>query len=242
MEAILTPSIDDTTFTSIFNDTDLFTKYRVTIQFIDKVMGGVPQKPEIIEGWLRKKMLGNDDAELRQMMLNTLDELGMEVEAEMTMEQLYEVARHAAAKHAGNTFYRDEHGLYLKGHQPKAMLKEAVNILFAGERWGKTNKGPKNFLAERVFVDELRIYLGRDEPDGTDLQIGHVSGPQGPRSTLTYVDYCRRPSVSFTVSSLNDCIKPEQWKKMLILCQKSGLGALRSMGNGQFVMKQFDKL
>ena len=42
----------------------------------------------------------------------------------------------------------------------EAALKESVHILYAGDRWGKTKKGPKSFVAERVFLEGDRIYLG----------------------------------------------------------------------------------
>ncbi len=244
MESTLTPPISAplAPVVGIWDDGGTFTKYRVTLTFVDKVMGGVPQDPNIIEGWLRKKFTGDGDAEIRAAMFRTLDELGVDVDTEMTMEQLYEVAKRAAATQKGNTFFRDEFGLYLSAFQVKAMFKECTNIQFAGERWGTTKKGPKNYLAERVFVDDHRVYLGRDEPDGTHLQIGQVTGPKGPRSTLTYYDYALGASASFVVSSLHDCITPAQWREILVLGQKIGLGAIRSLGHGQFRVTAFDRL
>ena len=119
--------------------------------------------------------------------------------------------------------------------------KENTNTLYAGERWGKTKKGPKAYLSERVFVDEERIYLGREKADGVHLQIGHVTGPQGPRSTLTYYDYVQQPTISFTLSSVEDCITADQWKRILVLMQRNGVGALRSLGHGQFRITAFDR-
>lgn len=120
--------------------------------------------------------------------------------------------------------------------------KESSNILFAGTRWGVTKKGPKNAMAEWVFVDEKRIPLGRIQPDGVHTQVGHVTGPKGPRSTLTYYDYCERAECSFTVSSLEDRVERAQWERILIAGEKLGLGALRSLSHGQFVVTAFDRL
>ena len=226
----------------LWDDSDLFTRYRVELTFVDKVMGGVPQRPEIIEGWLRQRFTGNDNAEMRMLMLRTLEQLDLPVDAEMTMEQLHEVAKHAAAQQKGNTFFRNWGFLCLGDYQIKAGLKESTNILFGSDRWGPTRKGPKGYLAERVFVDEQWISLGKEEPDGTHLQIGQVTGPKGPRSTLTYYDYVQRASIAFTVSSLEDCIKTDQWRKILLLMQREGLGAIRSLAHGQFRVTAFDKL
>lgn len=229
------------TIDGIWDDNELFAKYRVSLRFTDRVMGGVPQRPEMIESWLRQRITGGDE-EVRLMMIRTLDELGVDAPVDMSMDDLYAAAKRVAKEQHGNTFRRDQNGLFLAAYQIKAALKENTNILYAGDRWGKTKKGPKAYLAERVFVDEDRVHLGRDEPDGMHLQVGHVTGPQGPRSTLTYYDYCEQPSAQFTVSSLQDCIEPDQWKMVFLAMQRNGVGALRSMGYGQFKVTGFDRV
>lgn len=219
----------------------LFTKYRVTLRFVGRLMGGVPQKPEAIEGWIRKRIQGGD-AEVFQLMRETLDDLAVDTDGMETIDQLYAAAKRFAAEQHGNTFRRDANGIFLAAYQIKAAIKENVNILYAGDRWGKTKKGPKSFVAERVFVDEERIYLNRTEPDGMHLQVGHVVGPRGPRSTLTYYDYCEQPEVTFTVSSLRDEVTGQQWKEIFLAMQRNGIGALRSMGYGQFKVTDFTRL
>jgi hypothetical protein len=236
-----TPKVAGGDVVGIWDDSQLFTRYRVGLTFVGKVMGGVPQKPEIIESWLRQRILGGDE-ELRLQLLKTLDDLDIEVPTDATREDIIEAAKKVAASRNGNTFRRDERGLFLADYQIKALFKECTNILFAGDRWGVTKKGPKSFLAERVFVDEPAIHMDRFDPDGTHLQVGQVSGPKGPRSTLTYYDYCEGATISFTVSSLNDCITLDQWKQILLLGQREGLGALRSMGYGQFRVTAFDRV
>jgi hypothetical protein len=169
----------------------------------------------------------------------------MEPDAELTREQLDEIAKKAAAEQKGNTFFRNESGLCLGDYQIKAMLKEATSIIYPwgpDNKWGPTRKAPRSFLAERVFIDEKWVPLGRDEPDGKHLQIGQVSGPKGPRSTLTYYDYCLQPTAVFTVFSLEDMVKPEQWQRILLTGQREGLGAIRSLSHGQFKVKAFDRL
>ena len=228
-------------------ETDVFTKYRVGLTFTHWVMGGIPQKPELIESWLRQRVLGGDE-ELRAMLIKTLEDLEYDIPAEATHEEILEAIKKVAAQRNGNTFRRNEDGLVLSGYQIKAMLKEATAIMFPGgqgegtHKWGVTKKAPRSYLAERVFVDELQVPLGRTDPDGTHLQIGQVKGAQGPRSTLTYVDYCEQPSIEFTVSSLQDSIDKAKWTEILVLCQRLGLGALRSMGYGTFKVTAFDKL
>lgn len=216
------------------NTARLFTHYRVSIQFRDRVMGGVPRDPRVIEGWLRSKAGVTDQDEIIAMTRRTLIDLGQELPETATIEEMIAASEKIAAERSTNGFKRGADGLILEGRQIKAALKEATHILYAGERWGVTKKGPKSFLAERVFVLEDEIPLGRAEPDGVHLMVGHVSGPGGPRSTLTYHEYCERPSCVFTVLSAGDAIDAAKWAEMLTLMQENGIGALRSQQHGRF--------
>src|SRR3990167_2066891 len=186
---------------SIFAETtaSLFTTYACEIKLRSKMLGGIPKSPNIIEGWLRSKAGINEDEEVRQAMLRTLVELGAEVTPEMSYQQLEEASKSLAAVKSTNGFKQNEDGLYLEDRQIKAMLKEAVNILYAGDRWGKTKKGPRNFTAERVFIQPAEISLGRREPDGVELMIVHASTPQGPRSSLSYHEYVEGAVLEFSV-------------------------------------------
>jgi len=114
--------------------------------------------------------------------------------------------------------------------------KENISIVYGKARFGPTLKGGKGFLAERVFVEEDNVPLVRHEPDGVEMFIGHVSGAQGPRSTLTYYEYCQRPELTFTLASLQDCIKHDQWEAIFEQAEMNGLGSLRSQGHGRFTL------
>lgn len=261
MTSTIITTVDDTPLAPVvglWDDTPvakkLFTKYRVTIQFAYRVFGGVPQKHDIMEGWLRQRIIGGDE-ELKQVMLRTMDELGQEVEDNMTADQLDALAKKVAKDQHSNTFRREVPGggVYISEYQVKAMLKENVSILYpysapnGAGKMGPTSKAARAFWAERVFVDEPRIFLGRDEPDGMHLQIGHVPSPKGQKSTLTYYAYCEnsadRPlTATFTMSSMEDMVKEEMWQRVLLSGQKNGLGAVRSMSTGQFKVIEFGKV
>lgn len=230
----------------------LFLRFRVTLTFTNIVLGGVPQKPELIEAWLRQRITGGDE-EVRQMMVKTLDDLGVDVAGGMSMEELKEAAKRVAAEQHGNTFRRDEVGLFLMPYQPKALLKEVVSMLYPysekANRMGPTSKAARAFWAERVFIEDHQVHLLRDgqplqEPDGVHLQIGHLkNGPKGPRSTLTYYDFCRQPTVSFVARVLQDVIPESMWKNVLLGGQFQGIGALRSMEPyGRFKVTGFERL
>ncbi len=120
------------------------------------------------------------------------------------------------------------------------MLKESTNILFAGERWGVTRKGPRSFVAERVFVEPDKLWLGRQEPSGVELMVGHLSGPTVPRSTLGYHEYVEQPALEFTILAVREALTREQWADIWVLAQENGFGALRSQGFGRFYLDRWE--
>jgi len=208
--------------------------------FRDKLIGGVPKDPRLIEGWLRARAGLEVAQEIRQAMLRTLGELGVEVQEDMTFEQLEQASAALAARKQTTGFKVGEHGLYVEARQVKAMLKESTNVLFGGERWGSTRKGPRSFVAERVFVEPDKLWVGVDETSGVELMIGHLWGPTGPRSTLGYHEYVERPALEFTVMAVRDALTPEQWADIWVHAQENGFGALRSQGFGRFYLDQWE--
>ena len=230
----------------------LYTTYRVELRFVDLVMGGHPKDPNVIEAWLQTRVMGGDEV-IRQRLVEALADIDVEVPTDATKEEIIAATKAIAATRTGQGFRQNADGLCLARYNVVAMLKESTAILYpyeavkagvpgSGCAWGKTRKAPRSFLAERVNVREFRIPLGRIEPDGTHMQIGHISGPKGKRSILAYVDYCVQPSITFTISSVDDAITAEQWQKILLCGQERGLSAMRSQGYGQFKVIGFDRL
>jgi len=69
-------------------------------------------------------------------------------------DDLVAASAKAASDKQSNGFKRpDGVHLALETRHVKAMLKEVININYAHERWGATRKGPKNFAAERLYID-----------------------------------------------------------------------------------------
>ncbi len=237
--------------TSVFGTEGMWDEWAVTLRFRDKLLGGIPKDPKVIEGWLRARAGIDKDWEIQQMMLRTMREIDpdLEVPENASLEALLALSEKMAANQNTVGFKRNDNGPYIEERQVKAMLKEVTNILFAGDKWGRTRKGPKGYLAERVFVDPARIGLGREEPDGIELVIGHVSGPQGPRSVLAYHEYVEQAEVSFTLKAVEGTMdrpgkdsKEDPWRQMWLLAQENGLGALRSQGHGKFDVIKWDKI
>lgn len=235
----------------------MFTTYAARIRFRDRLMGGIPKNPKIIEGWLRSKAGIEQEEEIRRALLRTLLEVGADVTPDMTFEELEKASEGLAAQRQTNGFKIGDQGLYLESRTVKAMLKESVNILYpsATGKWGsvmKTNqkgetketggKMPKSFVAERVFVSPDRLWLGRMEPDGVEMFIGHVMGPKGPQSTLTYHEYVEGAVLDMNIMVLRDEVRAEHWPEIWVHAQENGLGALRSQGFGRFDIEQWERV
>ena len=221
----------------------LFTRYRCCLQFRDKVMGGTPKDPHLIEGWIRAKAGIEDVEEVRVAMVRTLAERGADVDPSMGYDEIEQAAAKLAGTKETSGFKRTkEHGLYLESRQLKAALKEATNILYAGTRVGPTKKGARSFLAERVFPTPDQIYLGRAEPDGIEMVVGHVTSAQGPRSTLGYHEYTRQSTILFDVLVAKDDIPHEWWPDIWTLIEENGIGALRSQGYGKSDVLAWDEI
>jgi hypothetical protein len=218
----------------------VFDRWHARLVFRERLIGGVPKDPRLIEGWLRAKAGLEDSQEIRQAMLRTLSEVGVEVSADMTFEQLERASAVLAGRKQTTGFKVGECGLYVESRQIKAMLKESTNVLFGGERWGPTRKGPRSYVAERVFVDPGRIWLGVDEPAGVELMIGHLMGPTGPRSTLGYHEYVDKPVLEFCVLAVRGSVAAEQWADIWVHAQENGFGALRSQGFGRFYVDRWE--
>jgi hypothetical protein len=220
----------------------LFTRYAARIEFRDKLLGGVPRQPKLIEGWLRSRAGLTDGDEIRHTMLRTLVELGVNVDSSMSFEQLEQASEAVAARKQTTGFKTGEHGLFLEARQVKALLKESSNIVFSGERFGPTRKTARPFVAERIFVEPDRLWLGAAEPDGVEMTVGHVVGAAGPCSIIGYHEYVCQAALEFTVLTMRDWLTPDQWSDIWVHAQENGLGALRSEGFGRFYIERWQRL
>ena len=201
-------------------------KWRVTVQFKAKVVGGIPAvgseltdaKRNLLEVWLKQR-LGDKLTE---------DELAAQV------EQTFEEAFQDGMEESSTTFKCDENGVYLEGRCAKAHLKEAGGRLGFHKPVKGTRPSLRQDLHEGLHVDEDRIYLMRDgehvtKPDGFEDKPIRVMTPQGPRSAIKRTAYVERATCTFTIRILNMLVvKEQQLVDILAFGQDLGLGADRS--------------
>lgn len=205
---------------------------------VTQLVGGTPADPNVAEGWLKTKWAAPD--ELIQQEIATLM-----VERGLTKEQATEEAnlnRHLTG------FRRDDNGLFLRGAQVKAALKEAASCAVAsnkleGAGWGKTNKGLLNYLAEHVFVIEEKIYI-RDEhgnivqkPTDTMQNFVHTFRGNG----IKIEEFVLDGVLDFTVWT-DHPFTWEQWGLIWTLGEFQGVGASRSQGYGRYMVTRWDPI
>lgn len=190
--------------------------YEVTLQFRDKVVGGIPKSKEMIERWLqaRKKP---------ELIDQTVAEMGDQLDE--TIDTMW------------TGFKADEKGLYIETRQIKAMFKEAANVI----RHAIGFKGfMKARVAEKVFIYPDKVYLGVTEPTGWEERPIHIITRQGPRSAFKRYDYVERARITFNFKVLDDGqITDEHLDAILEYAQDAGLGADRSQGMGKFDVVEF---
>lgn len=237
----------------------MFESISVTLQFSDRLVGGIPKDPKLIQGWIRKNMGITNELEVFEKTKQTLVESGVTVPEDATFEDLMKASDEIAEEIKTQGFKRTADGVvYIESRQVKAGIKESVNILFGAEKWGPTRKGARGYTAERVFIKpDLIIPDGDPTKVNVDLAIGHITGPKGPQSTIGYYEYLTRPIVSFNILQLRNQNKPPkkdgesepnnepalsfaQWAAVWAHMELNGLGSMRSQGFGQFDVIAFD--
>ena len=218
-------------------EVSLWQYFEVEIKISDKILGGTPKDPNVIDGWLNTVI--SDEHQMRKLAAETKEAMKPNEDEEKLKETLSE------ANWCG--FKRDENGLFIEGRTVKAMLKETANIL--------KNKldltAFKARVAERVFVLEDRVYLDTQTPDGDIEKPIHVMTAQGPRTSLKRTDYVSSPTIKCTLEAFDeplltkkkDKIVPQAYLEgILQFAMENGLGAERSQGYGRFEIVRFEKV
>lgn len=210
----------------------IWSNYVVRLEVLDRIYGGLPKNPELIEGFLKGKGVPDEAAK----------EMAPKIAAEIAAENVETEER------MWTTFKRDAVGLYIETRQIKALLKEAVGETEMWKQQGlaglKSRVGGAVFPKGQGGADQTRLYLFRNgtavkDPDGFDETVGHVSGPQGKRSILKRKDYVLKPTIEFTLRVANPRVKGEILRTLFEVGEELGLGADRSQEHGKFKVLEF---
>jgi hypothetical protein len=234
-------------------------KYRFSGQLIvGCIAGGIPTDPNVAEGWLRTKLGADKDDLIRELVVKTMDEMGVDVDqaAKLVDAQKhlngFKRLRCPTCPPQGHFCDTGAHQLFIENRQLKAALKEAASIAVAAgnltaRKWGTTNKGLLSFLAEHIFILEDRLPLFRAstpglpgdapvlEPDGVNQRFVHTFRGSG----IQYEEYVEEAAVDFTLISDWDFTE-KQWAAIFTTGEQNGLGASRSQGYGRYEVTRWD--
>jgi len=232
----------------VFGGDDVYTTYRVRLRVIDKLVGGIPSSPSVIKGWLKARMEVGD-RELQELVEQTLAERFPD--RQPTVDELADALLSTEAAPSINGFKRipGTGELAYEGRCMKAAIKEFANSAYPGTEWPGKEKIAKGFrkglmstLAERVFVREIYIGLGVKEPTGVEERVKHVTTPQGPRSSISRVEYVQQPTLEFHLRVRDDFLPWEAWARIWQVGEEIGIGADRGRSDGRFELLAFERL
>jgi len=213
-----------------FNARNFYDVYTIVIQMRDKLVGGKPKNPDILATHIAIKTQHNDEQTAEQISEATAALL------EPTEEKSW------------NGFLSDPtHGLFIDAFAVKAMFKESASMLrILVERRG-SKQVMQHAFEIKGLTHEMRVYLGRAAPYGSDAGPNHVQTPRGPRNAIKKVDYVQGAELAFelwvlaTHGSETRHIGEKEVRAMLTFAQENGLGADRSQGRGKFSVVSFEK-
>lgn len=205
--------------------------YKVTLRFQNRLCGGIPKHPGVIKSWLEARAPSEAALERREQAgeeITPIEELAEEVAG-----QVYAPTPEEQMSKVWAGFKHDEGmGLYVDGSHFKSHLKDCATVLSRM----LDIKAFKAKLANRLFVVEDQVPLGKAEPDGFWEHPVHVILPgQGPRSALKRTDYVHRPTLTLHLKVLSDgMVTRKTLEQLLEYGETHGFGAERGLGNGRY--------
>lgn len=202
--------------------------YDVTLQMTGYFAASLPKTREEIEKMLGYRMPGKppeDFTPLAELVNEVVEKVGTDEEEE---ELAYGWA----------TFPRDDNGLYYEGRCIRGHLKDCANQV--REVIQPVIKALKAKVANKVYVMTDIIPLMVDgvqagELAGTEQRFIQVMTKRGPRSTIKYIDYLVRPTLTFRLNVLDDGVITEEVLGAIFeYGSVHGLGQERSQGWGRY--------
>lgn len=134
-------------------------------------------------------------------------------------------------------------GLWIPSNNIKAGIKENWSVL--GLR--VSSRGSRGALAEGIFVvgegegeDKDWVCVSeKPEPDGVHKAVAHMTGAQGPVSSIKRHEFVKSPRLVFymiiaTAAAVADKVSDDELAKCFEHFTEHGMGACRSQGHGKF--------
>ena len=203
----------------------MWKEYRVELTMEDKFAASIPKTKEEIGKMLEHRMPTRKPegaVPIEELTEKVSEEVG--TEGESTEPEV-----------GWATFKNNDKGLYYEGRCIRGHIKDCatqVKDLFPD------TKAFKAKVANKVYVVNDVIPIGKDKPDGFEQRFIQVMTRQGPRSTYKYIDYVEGVKLEFTLRVLNDGVITEDMLQAIFdYGSVHGLGQERSQGWGRYSYK-----
>ncbi|MAH49852.1 hypothetical protein CMI37_28795 [Candidatus Pacearchaeota archaeon] len=192
-------------------DEFLYRRYSISLDFANGLAGGTPLTSNLISEHIQL---------FAQGVSNPL-KYAKQVEGEVTEE-----AMQAHLARCSSGFPADEDGIYLRGFQFNAMLKDAAQRMKATV----SKKGLGNTIRDGGLLFPHRIYL-----DAEPLIIERPVKPDNAPSNIKVFQVAEDVHLTIPCAVLENGDLPDKlFRQMWIVAQGIGLGANRHLGYGQF--------
>lgn len=206
-----------------------FTEIPITLSLAEKILGGIPKHPALLDSWLASRAKPPVNGE----------PLSQEAWTEERAAEMRDLIEPTEDK-SWCSFLRDADGIFLTQIQILAFLRDMASTL----GYLKTVRGLRQTLQHTMAIEPARVRLTRHDqiianPDGFDEHAVHVMTPQGPRTSIVRSDYVEAPAeIRFNLlvaTKREPKLTEEQVRELFeIGGRTNGLGARRSQGFGRF--------
>jgi polyhydroxyalkanoate synthesis regulator phasin len=257
-----------------------YVQYAVEARILNKIVGGTSRRLEttfaMIDSRVKAGKITEEEAEdIKSEVVKRYDEMRKKHSAHDKVsndagsaedpEALSSAA--SALESNWNSFWADEHGLYIETRTIKAAIRSslsALNVFTENVRLRKRVGHNDGTYVEGIGPHIDRIYLERagkpiTEPDDYEDRVVLLKTKQGPMSALKRVDVVWGDNMGSPAAKggsppyecvlrwrykvLKSCsLTEEDILKGMALLQDRGLGAMTSQGFGRFKLSAFERL
>lgn len=211
----------------------MWKKYEVELHFTTPFASSTPKNPKDIGAMLIARAPSESELKRRTEAGEAITPI-----AELAEQVAEEVEAGEEVERGYATFKRDETGLYYEARCVRAHIKDCSNQL-----QGLLGiKALKSKVANRVYVEPAKIYLGKQEPDGSETRIVHAMTMKGPRSSFKTIDYVDKPVLKFHLKVLDDgVIDRDILEAIFEYGAEHGMGQERSQDWGKYELVKLEE-
>lgn len=203
----------------------MWKRYVVKLQMTGRFAASIPKTDKEIMGMLEHRMPASKPEGAMPV-----EELAEQVAAEVGAEPEIGWA----------TFKRDDKGLYYEGRCIRGHIKDCAQQVAP---FFPAIRAFKSKVANKVYVEDEKIYLDKSKPDGYEQRFIQVMTKPGPRSTYKFLDYVEKPELVFTLKVLEDgIINREILEAIFEYGGTHGMGQERGQSWGRYEVKELKEV